>query len=360
MIKQLSLHNYRNLNLQVDLSPAGNLLVAPNSSGKSNLLEAIYLSAVGHSFRSTNSWLEFIGGNSEFAKASLTYADRTALDIVITAEPRQERKFILDGKHRTPSKIIGRYPAILFAPHSVDLVANDPAGRRNDLDDFLSLYRSDYYAQLARYNKLLKNRNALLKNLREFPGDKAQLTYWSQQISEVGGEIMRARLEFMRQIAEFMQETAAEVYHYTAPVFSAAYMGDKAVLSAQREWSDYLLEKFSANQDKEIAAGQTLYGPHKHDYQLLLDGRDLRYFGSRGQQRLAVLIWKLAQQRFLAAVTNSPAPLLIDDLMSELDQEHRERVARFLLTHEYQFVITAADERDIPEVLFSKAQRISL
>ncbi len=142
-------------------------------------------------------------------------------------------------------------------------------------------------------------------------------------------------------------------------MFAAEFIPNSA--DAHLPYFEALGQKYAQNQEKEIVVGQTLYGPHKDDYVLSLNGKDLRYLGSRGEQRLAVLAWKLSQHEYLYKMREKNAILLIDDVMSELDVAHRQKVADVISADDrYQVIVTSADIGDVPDSIVASANRLTL
>lgn len=363
MISKISLKNYRNLNLEADLSGGGNLIAAPNGSGKSNFLESIYILYSGRSFRPLANFGQLVGPNADFARNEVRINGNSLACHVTTEGEKAKKQYLFNGKRTTLSKLSGKIPVILFAPHSVDLVAGDPSLRRKDLDDFLSGIYSDYNKTLKKYVKLLKNRNALLRHIREYPSDTesaSTLNYWTTELVNSAIEIMHTRLSFLKDIEEYIVLASSEVYHYSKNNLSVKYLSKHPSTDAEA-YGAHLTEKFNQRYDLEIATGQTMYGPHKDDYSLVFNDEDLRYLGSRGQQRLAVFTWKYAQHKFTTSELEQTPVLLVDDLMSELDIEHQEQMGDFLMNKlGGQFVITSASIRDIPDKLVAFCNSISL
>jgi len=356
VLQSISLTNYRNLNL--DLSIANrNLIVAPNGTGKSNFLESIYVSSLGKSFRPVDSYADLLGPNGNFAKVSSTYAQHQ-LELVISNTDKLQRKFILDGKQRPLSKVIGQFPVLIFAPHAVDLALGEPHTRRDDLDDFISLAQPEYHTKLHSYLQILKHRNALLKSIREGFSQNSELEFWNQELISLANFIVQQRHKFFQEIGEFITAVAIQIYREDKAEFMITYQPNTT--EDIENYAEILNQKLVQNSFKEIAVGKTLYGPHKDDYTLSLSKQNLRYLGSRGQQRLAVFIWKLAQHRYLLSLTEQNALILIDDLMSELDQHHRENVAEYLLQSDFQFILTGAEKHDIPKELIKGITGIEL
>lgn len=356
MLTALSLHNYRNLNLETAIGPKLNLIVASNGSGKSNLLESIYFANSGHSFRPLRDISEIIGPTDTFAKATLEY--NIPLSIIVSNQNRLTRRFILSDKVRSLSQIIGLYPVILFAPHAVDIASGEPSARRTDLDDYLSMLSQDYRHQLNQYTNLLKNRNALLKQIKDGRTQISDLQFWSDKLIESGIFLVRQRLEFFNDIQSYATEVASQIYDQLDASFEVTYQSK--ITEDLNDYAGHLQVALTQNWEKEVIVGQTLYGPHKDDYSLNLGNENLRYIGSRGQQRIAVMIWKLAQHQFLLKTKEKDAVILIDDLMSELDEKHRTQIGEYLIKYDHQIIMTSAVENDVPQNLLANANIISL
>ena len=183
MLKSITLKNYRNLKtLKTDFSEQGNLIIAPNGSGKTNFLEAIHYSLFGNSFKPLNTSIELIGPEETFAKASTKW-DLDNLEVTISnINNTLTRRFLLNKKKFPISKISSKFPLILFAPTTVDLVAGEPQLRRDDMDHYLSVSIPGYKESLSKYKIILRNRNAVLKGIREGKLKRNLLDYWNDEI----------------------------------------------------------------------------------------------------------------------------------------------------------------------------------
>lgn len=356
MLKSLELHNYRNLNLRVELDATANLIIAANGQGKSNLLESIYYTVTGKSFRPIQNVTEVIGPATEFAKVSISLSDNE-IEYVTSFDKRLVRKLIIDQKQRTHKQLRKSLQVIVFAPHDVNLVGGEPAVRREDLDVFLGFYIDGYNELALKYRKLVSNRNALLKQVRNLKASREELSYWTEQVIEFGSQIHEHRRQILTDITPMLSMVSEQLYK---PFYADFHVDYQPSPSVSANFRQTLSRKFEGNLEKEIAVGQTLYGPHKDDYDFIVSEKPLRFFGSRGEQRLAVLIWKIAMLKLLQESQDASLIMLIDDPMSELDAEHRQLCAEYLLQSGIQFILTAAETADVPEVLRKQAHKISL
>lgn len=357
MLQLLALDNYRNLTGEWELDPAGNLIIAPNASGKSNFLESIFLLDTNRLLRLAEDQSAAVGPVSTHTRIQAE-TDKYKLEINFVNESVLVKTVKLNDKKTTPQKLRGKLSTVLFAPHSVDLISGSPAVRRDDLDLFLAGSDPTFLTLNTKYHKILRNRNSLLRQLREHGGNQDDLSFWDTNLLELGIQVYEARTHFLQEIAEFVREMAQAFYHTEVPTLVCEY--HSRLHEIDPDYGVAMRAKVEANRDKEIAVGQSLYGPHRDDYSFVYNGKDLRLFGSRGEQRLGVLIWKLAQAEYLAAKTGNQPLILLDDITSELDDMHRENVAEFLLSREYQFVLTAAAAEDVPAKLRERAKNLQL
>jgi DNA replication and repair protein RecF len=358
MLKHINLQNYRNIeNFETNLSSEGNVLVAPNGSGKTNFLESIFYSIKGVTFRPLSSNSEVIGPREPYCKVNLTWDVSQIECVVSNINDSITRKFSVNGKQIPLRKISHKYPLILFAPHSVDLVSGEPSLRRDDLNLFLASVDINYALALNKYESILKNRNALLRNLRIYPTRSGELEIWTSQLVEAGEQIAKRRHNFFSEIKTFVSEVAKEIYS-DSDELDLIY--NPNTCDNLGNFVNTLFEKFRANQEKEIIVGRTLYGPHKDDYSFIKNSQNLRFYGSRGQQRLAAFIIKMAYFTYFFSIRKEKNLILLDDVFSELDIMHRERLGKYLKALKTQYLLTTSDQKDIPGSLSDSFLRIRL
>lgn len=360
MLETVSIQNYRNLkDLNIPISEKINLIIASNGSGKTNFLEVVYYSIFGESFRPLENNFELLGLKDSPLKISLKF-DLEKLDVVIN---NNQRKFILNNKKVFLSKLPQRFPVILFAPQSVDLVSREPGLRRQDMDHFLSIIDKNYKDLISRYKQILKNRNSLIKMIRENRARREDLQFWTDKMIDTSDQIFQIRIKFFEEIKLEMRKTidllGADLGDDSFNSLDINYISSLGEVNIEN-FSTRLADKFGENIDKEIVVGKTLYGIHKDDFQVTLRESNLRYFGSRGQQRIGILLFKLAEAFYIKKLFEKMPLILLDDLMSELDNDNREKIATILLKLDAQIVMTTADENEIPVKLKNAAQLISI
>jgi len=382
-IRHLSLTNFRNYaRLELTLPERPLLLYGSNAQGKTSLLEAIYLLATGSSSLTSHD-RQLIRWEAEaeglpYARvwAEVTRHDRAQeLEIVLENRPlvngstRLQKTIRVDRARKRRAGLAGRLNVVLFMPQDVELVAGPPAGRRRYMDDTLCQVDGDYCAALERYTEALRQRNAALRHLRDSPGDPGQLTPFEEILARQGVIVANGRRELIAALSQRARcihqqltggaEWLRLEYH---PNFSAAppelnyqmglglrpykspppEVGGEGLVAAFRQ-------ALLARRREEIARGATLTGPHRDELRFVAGSPtqgthevDLGVYGSRGQQRTAVLALKLAELAFLRERTGEPPVLLLDEVLAELDATRRRYLLAQVNSVE-QALLTATD-----------------
>ena len=354
--RRLELVDFRSFaGLELDL-PAGPVLVlGRNAQGKSNLLEALLALASGRG-RSHRTLAELIrtvdGVPRPFARirAEVAAKDRaTRLELVFALNPtedgqpgrRASRRVVVDGKPRRASELLGQLNAVHFSPDEIDLLGGAPAERRRFLDVAISQVDRDYVRDLVDYGRVLSQRNALLRDLRERGGGGEGLEFWDGKLVELGGRIVATRQRFVVGL----NDSGAAAYRELAGPDESLRV--EYGLAGADEDGGLPLDSLAELRGREIQRGQTLVGPHRDDVEMLVDGQPAAAFASRGQQRLVVLSLRLAEMEWLGEAAGEPPVLLLDDIFSELDPEHREAVIARMPAGA-QVLVTAADDAQAP------------
>ena len=329
--------NFRNIeSAALTFDPGVNVIYGNNAQGKTSALEGIYLTAQGRSHRAAKE-KDFIRFGSDTAEVNVGYSTvkrrDCSLRMVFTAGGKKYCR--VNGVPAAKmSEFIGNFRAILFTPEHLSIVKNGPSNRRLFLDSALSQIDPGYVADLQNYNKCLLQRNKLLAAVdHEQIGFEETVGLWSERLAGFGERISAARDEYV-----------AGLQKQASLIFSDMTGGREKLSFAYRDRKNAgeLLRLLTVNLDKEIKNRATLYGIHKDDVDIIINGRSAREFGSQGQQRSAALAMKLAEGELSKTVCGEYPVFLFDDIMSELDPFRRAYVMNGIAGK--QVLITTCDK----------------
>lgn len=396
-LSQLSLTHFRNYQrLNLDLHGPLTVLQGQNAQGKTNLLEAVFFLATSKPVHAQQE-REIVDWRAQeepipYSRvAGRVHNQQHGFELEIILTPRSDgvnftKQVKINGVSKRSMDLVGLLRAVLFLPEDIKLVEGAPGERRRYLDIALCQVDRDYCRTLADFQKVLNQRNSLLKSFREQEVNpkaesvEAQLGFWDEQLVRHGSVVMVKRHHFIEQLHTVAQQVHTDLsagreqlsLQYL-PSFNPGHLAthdyDRLVdehivhdivdlgfpaLEAATVASHYH-SKLRSRRAREIAAGITMYGPHRDDLRFVGNGRDLRLFGSRGQQRTAALALKLAELRVGTAQTGVAPLLLLDDVMSELDSQRRAAMIAALQGVE-QAIITTTDWTDFTPELLAQAQ----
>ncbi len=324
--------------------PGPQLVWGPNAAGKTSLLEAIVLLAWGRSHRTATD-VEMIRWNRPFARVEGHVAGPDAtLEVALVAEGAGQRKRIrVNGVPRRATALLGTLRAVLFAPEEMLLVAGSPALRRAALDQLAGQRSTMYVRELATYGRALQQRNGLLRAIREEQASRDELRFWDASILDSGAIVVAERLRLLAELAGPLRSAHAEIAPEEAAGQGLAIRYETNAPAMPGETPrEALARRLAETAEKEVWNGTTLIGPHRDDLVFELDGRGLAGFASRGQQRTAILAFKLAELDLLTALDGRPPLLLLDDVFSELDPARRGHLVRRIAELPQAFVTTTA------------------
>ncbi len=361
LLSSLSLSNFRSYTKQVfSFHPFVTVILGPNASGKTNILEAITLSATGKSFRAESD-KEMITWDTDIARVKAkTDADEAELVLtrgIVGGQKAPVKKYLVNGVPRRAIDFVGNVRAVVFRPEDLELVTDSPSIRRKYLDSVLVQVDREYRRNLASYERGLRQRNSLLDRIRDGEASRSQLLFWDHLLIQAGGYLTDARARFVEFVNSYKQPQTEVSMQALSTLYQLEY--DKSVISQMR-----LMEY----KDEEIQAGATLVGPHRDDIiftiqqkpghtrlkqknivnnenTVLPGARNLNTYGSRGEQRLGVLWLKLAELSFIFTRAEDRPILLLDDIFSELDTKHRQLVLSLIKNQ--QTILTTAEEESI-------------
>ena len=318
----------------------------PNAAGKTSLLEGIVLLAWGHSHRTTTD-VELVRWGADLTRVEGSVGgDVVEVALVRPGSPAAaggggRKRIRVNGVARRASSLAGALRVVVFAPEEMLLIAGAPALRRTALDRIAASRYPAYGSALATYSRALQQRNGLLRAIREEQSDRAELRYWDRPFLDAGADVVGDRLRLLDELAAPLAEAHAEIAPDEAARAPLRLRYEtNAPPAAGESARDALTRRLAETAEKEIWNGSTLVGPHRDDLAFVLDGRDLAGFASRGQQRTAILAFKLAELDLLTALDGRPPLLLLDDVFSELDPERRGHLVRRIAGLPQTFVTT--------------------
>lgn len=355
-IDRLTLRSFRNYrDITVTFPPGGAYIIGANGSGKTNLLEAIYFLATQTSFRTTNREELQGWGAAQCMVDALVTAPETQRqsELAILLSPRGRRLLVNGKETRDIQKFMTYFAAVAFHPGTLNVIKGGPAGRRTLVDRGVANLQPGFIQVSQDYQRLLKQRNALL---RAPTGDNlATLAVWTERFIDVALRITRARQEHITlmngTLAELIESlgTGSLTLAYRPAVLVRCTPQESMALLASAAYEDLLRERFMAEarrlQRAEAALGQTLFGPQRDDVMICYQGRESRSYASQGEQRLTAFLLVAALALAIQRQHGHRPVVLLDDVVSELDEHNREVIFGFLQTHAFQVFITDVEER---------------
>ena len=374
-LSRLRLTNFRNLtHLDLGLTPGVTVFYGPNAQGKTTLLEAVYLLCIARSFRAENEREVVSFEAAKEGKQALVDGtiekDGRRLRVIVGYQPVQRRSMPPDQEdnglaynvrkeirvnrlRRTAGELIGEVNAVLFSAADIDLIQGPPSGRRRFLDILLSQADSLYLKALQRYHRVVQQRNQLLRLLRDGRADGDELAFWDDELVREGAWITWRRYQAMRELTPACgrhhedlsgpEENLEVEYRPSVPP-----AGDVA------EIEEKFREALAAAFHRERARPITAVGPHRDDFNLMINGVDMGIFASRGQARTLALTLRLAEAEFLASARGEGPVVLLDDALSEMDGSRRSRLLEKATQYE-QVLITTTDLEQVNDFFGSTA-----
>ena len=326
-LNELTLQHYRNYEtVSLDFPKTLNLFLGENAQGKTNLLESIYVLAMTRSHRTSNE-KELIGWEQAAAKISGVVEKKTGtvpLEILISNKGRKTKVNHIEQKRL--SAYIGQLNVILFAPEDLSLVKGSPQVRRKFIDMELGQVSPIYLYDLVQYQSVLKQRNQYLKQLAEKKQtDTVYLDILTEQLAEFGGKVLYARLGFLKKLEHWANLLHQKISHGRETLtidYASSIPIDNTDLSLEA-LQNQLLQQLMNNRKRELFKANTFLGPHRDDLLFIVNGQNVQTYGSQGQQRTTALSIKLAEIDLMHSETGEYPVLLLDDVMSELDNERQ-------------------------------------
>lgn len=367
-IHQLHLLNFRSYRrLALTLPQGSAIFYGLNGQGKSNLLEAVFFLSTARSFRARQdrelvNWAALAEEPESAFTRIAALAERSfgglRIEVVIAPLPETllspsgiltRKQISVNGIKRLPGELVGQLLTTLFTPADVDLVTGAPDLRRRYLDITLSQTDRQYLRSLSQYQRVLTQRNSLLRSLREGRGRPDQLGFWDEELVKAGGYVLERRLRAVTLLAELIQPRYAELSGEKARLdlrYMSSLDAANGGTTPSSGASDFrqVLQK---GRSRDISAGVSLVGPHRDDLSFTIDGRPFATFASRGQIRSCTVALKLSEVAFMQHETTETPILLLDDVLSELDHRRRSFLLE-ALPPEQQVLITTTELEALP------------
>lgn len=345
LLEQLKLRGFRNYDsAEVKFTPGVNVFLGENAQGKTNMMESIYFLALARSHR-TSKDKELIGWNQDFAKVEglvKTNRDNFPLEIVVSNKGKKAKINHLEQPKL--SKYIGHLNIILFAPEDLEIVKGSPAIRRRFIDMELGQMNPIYLHHLVEYQKILKQRNQYLKQSNDHQKfDKVYLEILTEQLANEGSHVLHERYKFTQQLEKWAQPIQRDISQskeeltvkYICPV-------DKDLLNQKEAIYDELMSLYFEYEKQELYRQTTIVGPHRDDLEFFVNGHNVQTYGSQGQQRTTALSIKLAEIELMKEITKEYPILLLDDVLSELDDNRQTHLLKSIENKVQTFLTTTS------------------
>lgn len=359
---RIKVRDLRNIeSAEVEFCDGVNILAGENAQGKTNLLEAIFYASVGRSFRSAST-AQMIRFGAENAEISLDFKDaKRQQNIKVRIFKDKQRQVEKNGvRIERLSDIMGSFRAVLFCPEHLSLVKDGPSERRAFLDMAISRMYPMYMYSLQKYNHALKQRNALLKEAyHDRATFDATVELWSEQLAKEAAVISDMRLRFIRRaegyISEFFREMTSDAERPKVVYHGSSGQSEDEYLDREKTQKRYM-ELLTSSYEREISAGATLYGIHKDDIDISLNGKSARIYASQGQQRSLALAMKLSEGEICREEFGDHPVFLFDDVLSELDGARRDYLINRM--KDKQVIITTCEPDIIRNSTASEVKKI--
>lgn len=348
MITDIRLQNFRSYqDSSFEADPGVNIIVGPNASGKTNLLESVLVSCLGSSYRVKDA--DLVQFDAPWARIDTGTTEGSRTVKLITGTSGIKKEYVIADQSLKRLSLQKQIPVVLFEPNHLQLLASSPELRRDYLDGILEQFVPGFATLRRQYRRTLAQRNKLLKQGAEIAG--SQLFAWNIRLSQLGGEIAKQRLELVARIAAEAEALYQELSHTDAPV-SISYTSGCLV----DQYSSDMLHKLEQSMKQDFERGFTTYGPHRDDMSITLKGKLLHEAASRGETRTMLLALKIIEMRIIEETRAKKPVLLLDDVFSELDGARRKALTSTLSS--YQAFITTTDADIVVEYFLDKSHVI--
>lgn len=360
-LSHLNLQHFRNfesLDLILDRTRPLTVIFGKNAQGKSNLLESIYFLSITKSFRE-NELANLVQWDRPYTRIRAMLEnnnEKHQFEFFYQKTPTPKRYFQINNQPKKLDEYWGSFTTVLFSPEEINQFFSRPTDRRRYLDRFIAQIDKSYLKTLTSYQKVLRHKRALLKQINLEISSPSEIDFWNQKIAELGSQILAARLQTISQYNQYLSQNYQNIASENVTI-NLDYQSNTSLPISQTEASDLiesyynsLLTTLQAKKNSEIHAARSLIGPHLDDLLLTLNGRKSRSFASRGEQRSLILSLKLAEIALIEKKIGIKPLLLFDDIFSELDSDRRRQIVGLIRTHQSLITTLSLDEiRAYPE-----------
>jgi DNA replication and repair protein RecF len=339
--------NFRNLKKQkIEFCNGINLIYGLNAQGKSNLIEAIRILSMGRSFRGSKmSEMIRFGEEYFFIRGIVESDDFYEKKIEFGYKANGNKIIKLNGnKLKTTGDILGHFLTVIFSPEDIGIIKEGPSRRRKYLDSCISVIDKNYFFDLLQYNRALSNRNSLLRKIREEGKGKDLIEIFDEKLSEYGARIIKRRSQYIDKLKGIMANFLMEISKEKLDIVYLNSTGEKEI-KEESFIKEKLKEKLSKSLPLDVQYMSTRVGPHREDFKVIINGYDSRIYSSQGQKRTIVLALKLSELEILKEETKKRPVLLLDDVMSELDENRKRYVLKKIKG--FQSFITHTTRSDV-------------
>lgn len=347
-VRLQNFRSYKDDSFEID--PGVNIIVGPNASGKTNLLEAILVNCLGSSYRVKDA--ELVGFNKPWARLDMRTDQGTrTVKFMVESDNMVTKAFVINDQPLKRLMLQKTLPVVLFEPNHLQLLTGSPDLRREYIDNLLEQLVAGYATTRRQYKRALAQRNRLLKQGQAQAG--SQLFAWNIRLSQLAGEIVQRRVQLISDLSNGLEKLYRELSHSKAKV-SLRYVSACNI----DQYSSDMLHKLEVHTERDFERGFTSYGPHRDDMEITLNGKSLQEAASRGETRTMLLAVKIQEMKLIENTRDQKPVLLLDDVFSELDGARRKALTEVL--RNYQTFITTTDADVVVEHFLGNCNVIPL
>lgn len=326
-IEKIYIEGYRNLKkYSTEFDPKINFIYGENAQGKTNLIEAIWMFTGARSFRGTKD-ADLVNFEKDSAKIKGDFFFENRNQEIAVFFDKSKRKIFLNNVAKPyPTGIIGKFRVVLFSPIQLSIIRGGPDFRRRFIDSAICKIYPGFMKTIVKYNQTLRQRNAYLKTLNVSKSSEHLLDIWDEKLSDIGAELVKKRLDYLVLLKEELFKIYGEISNkneFIEAEYVSGFFKNLKVESSFEEIKNEMKTKLEKFRKSDIKTGFTAFGPHKDELEIFIDKKNAKKFASQGQQRSLAVCLKLAEAAVMENIFNEPPVIILDDVMSELDDNRK-------------------------------------